>query len=69
MTAEIVNLRRGRKARQRQDAEIKASENRAKFGRTKAERVQKDAETKRTDRHFDALRREPGIPGTEQSET
>ncbi|MCA3312204.1 MAG: DUF4169 family protein [Roseomonas sp.] len=37
--AEIVNLNRARKAKARDAAETKASENRAKYGQTKAERV------------------------------
>jgi hypothetical protein len=36
---EIVNLRRARKTRDRRDAETWAQENRAAFGRTKAERT------------------------------
>ncbi len=36
--AEIVNLRRERKRRERQQGDDVAAENRAKFGRTKAER-------------------------------
>lgn len=35
--AEIVNLRRARKARERAVSEARASENRAAFGRSKAE--------------------------------
>ena len=38
MSAEIVNLRKARKARDRAEKEKRAEENRAKFGRTKAER-------------------------------
>ncbi|MGL5362074.1 MAG: DUF4169 family protein [Bosea sp. (in: a-proteobacteria)] len=36
--AEIVNLRQARKAKLRQQAEDTASQNRAMFGRTKAEK-------------------------------
>ena len=49
-TGEIVNLRRARKSRDRRQAEKIAQENRAAFGRSKAERIlttalrQKDAE-------------------------
>ena len=39
MSAEIINLRRARKAKQRREADARAEENRAKFGRTKAERA------------------------------
>lgn len=38
MTAEIVNLRKARKVRDRAEKERRAEENRAKFGRPKAER-------------------------------
>lgn len=38
MSAEIVNLRKARKARDRAEKEKRAEENRVKFGRTKAER-------------------------------
>ncbi|WP_406854289.1 DUF4169 family protein [Alsobacter sp. KACC 23698] len=38
MTADIVNLRRARKAKARTEADAAAAENRAKFGRPKAER-------------------------------
>ena len=37
---EIVNLNKSRKARARQDAQADAAVNRAKHGRTKAERAQ-----------------------------
>ena len=44
MSAEIINLRQARKAKQRRDAEARGEENRAKFGRTKAEREATSAE-------------------------
>ena len=40
---EIVNLNKARKSRARQDAQANAAANRAKHGRTKAERA-KDAQ-------------------------
>ena len=40
MTADIINLRRARKAKVRREAEAQAAENRVRFGRTKAEREQ-----------------------------
>lgn len=43
MAAEIINLRRARKAKNRRDAEARAEENRIAFGRTKAERQATDA--------------------------
>ena len=58
MAAEIINLRNARKAKERRDADARAEANRAKFGRTKAEReatqAKKDLETRR----LDALKRE-----------
>jgi hypothetical protein len=42
--AEIVNLNRVRKAKARDAAEAKATENRAKYGQTKAERARLAAE-------------------------
>ncbi|RXT54993.1 hypothetical protein B6S44_11905 [Bosea sp. Tri-44] len=42
--AEIVNLRRARKARDRATAEAQAAQNRIDFGRTKAERTLTEAE-------------------------
>ncbi len=59
MSAEIVNLRQARKARARTDREKEAEANRAKFGRTKAERRQSDAETKLADKRLDALKLTP----------
>ncbi len=41
--AEIINLRRARKAKARQEAGKQAAENRAAFGRTKAERKSGEA--------------------------
>ena len=43
MTAEIVNLRRARKAKARASDEAAAAENRIRFGRTKEERRSVDA--------------------------
>jgi len=39
MTAEVVNLRRARKARDRTIAETQAAANRVAFGRTRAEKI------------------------------
>lgn len=55
MPAEIVNLRRARKARARREREVTAAEQRARFGRPKAERdladARRDAEHRRLDGH------------------
>ncbi len=60
MTAEIINLRRARKAKNRREAAAQAEENRAKFGRPKHERDVARAEQSMADRHLDALRRDQG---------
>ena len=60
MSAEIINLRKVRKAKQRRDAATRAEENRAKFGRTKAEREATGAEKERETRRLDSLRRQGG---------
>ncbi|WP_380784983.1 DUF4169 family protein [Sphingomonas sp. R86521] len=57
--AEIINLRRARKARARASAETTAAANRAAFGRTKADKDAAEAEVARIDRTLDRARREP----------
>jgi hypothetical protein len=59
MTAEIVNLRRFRKAKVRSDAETKAAENRVLHGRTKAEKTRDAFEKERATRALDQTKREP----------
>ncbi len=59
MTAEILNLRRARKAKQRREAEAHANVNRAKFGRTKHEREAEQMAQDLTDRRLDGSRRNP----------
>jgi hypothetical protein len=58
MSADIINLRRARKAKERQAADKRAEENRAKFGRTKSERQMTTAEKEREGRRLDRLRRD-----------
>ncbi len=58
MTAEIINLRRARKAKAREDREKEATANRAAFGRTKAEREAAELERERAVRLLDQARRE-----------
>lgn len=58
--AEIVNLRLARKARDRRNAEQQASENRAKFGRTKAEKAKQKAEAGREASKLEGLRLDQG---------
>ena len=56
--AELVNLNRARKNKVRSDSEAKAAENRAKFGRTKAERKFGQAQIEKAARDIDAGKRE-----------
>lgn len=61
MSAEIVNLRRARKAKARSDKEATAAANRVKFGRPKAEREIVDAKRDLAERRLDGAYRE-GAP-------
>lgn len=56
--AEIVNLRKARKAKARADKEAQAAENRIKFGRSKAERNVGAASKRLAERKLEAHRRE-----------
>ena len=56
--AEPINLNRARKAKARADAEALASANRAKFGRTKAEKLNDEAAKARLVQTLDQARRE-----------
>jgi hypothetical protein len=58
--AEIVNLNRVRKARERDRRRAEADAKAVKFGRTLAERRRDAAETQRAARDLEAHRREPG---------
>ena len=58
MSAEIVNLRGARKRKARSDKEKAAATNRAKFGRSGAERRREEAEEALTQRRLEAHRRE-----------
>ncbi|HEY3776765.1 MAG TPA: DUF4169 family protein [Rhizomicrobium sp.] len=55
---DIVNLRRAKKAKAREDTQKQADANRAKHGTPKASRTASDAENKRAARAVDAHRRE-----------
>ncbi len=54
--AEIINLRLARKARNRSRAESQAEANRAKFGRTKAERAVQRLDDARKERALDGAK-------------
>ncbi|HMN37061.1 MAG TPA: DUF4169 family protein [Hyphomicrobium sp.] len=53
MPADIVNLNKVRKAKERIEKKRRAEENRAKHGRTKAERVQDGDERRRREKLLD----------------
>ena len=53
MTADIVNLNKFRKAREREEAEKRAEANRVRFGRTKAEKEAAASEERLKDRTLD----------------
>lgn len=57
--AEIVNLRRVRKQRARQDAEAQAAQNRLTFGRTRNERLATEVARDKAARDLDGHRLPP----------
>jgi Domain of unknown function (DUF4169) len=57
MTADIINLRRARKAKARTEKDAQAAENRAKSGRSKAERKMTNAVLKLDRSRLDSARR------------
>ncbi|MFZ5746454.1 MAG: DUF4169 family protein [Pseudomonadota bacterium] len=59
---EVVNLRLARKARARIDSAARAAANRAKFGRTRAERDAAQSEEARMRALLDSARREDDAP-------
>jgi hypothetical protein len=59
VSADVVNLRRARKAALRVKAEADAAENRAAFGLKAAERLQLEADKARGVRHLDQHRLTP----------
>ncbi len=56
--AEILNLNRARKAKAKTDAQTKAAENRAKFGRAKADKALEAARADKLKRDLDGAKRE-----------
>ena len=56
--AEIVNLNRVRKTKAREAAEAKATENRAKYGQTKAERARLASEKAKLRAVIDGAKKE-----------
>ncbi len=60
--AEIVNLRRVRKQRARENAGAQAQQNRIAFGRTRVERQLTEAERNKAARDLDGHRLKPDEP-------
>ena len=58
MSAEVVNLRAARKAKIRAERKRAAEANRVKYGRTRAEREQTEAEARRVAERLDGAKRE-----------
>jgi len=56
--AEILNLNQARKAKAKTEAKTKAAENRAKFGRTKADKTLDAARAEKLKRDLDEAKRE-----------
>lgn len=56
--ADIINLNKARKTRARVASTAKAVENRAKFGRTKAEKARDNADRARNARAIDESKRD-----------
>ncbi|MBY0225763.1 MAG: DUF4169 family protein [Hyphomicrobium sp.] len=67
MTAEIINLNKVRKAKERAEKERLAEENRIRHGRTKAEREQQDAQRTIDEAHLEGSRREVAGDGYKRS--
>lgn len=64
MPADLINLNRARKYRAKRDRQAEAEANRAKFGRSKAEKQSAKEEAERSARTLDAHRREPEEPSS-----
>jgi hypothetical protein len=58
MSADVVNLRRARKAKDRAEREAEAARNRTRFGRTKNEKKKEAAERALSSKRIDAHRRD-----------
>ncbi|MBV9393173.1 MAG: DUF4169 family protein [Methylobacteriaceae bacterium] len=62
MSADVINLRRARKAARRDKAEAQAAVNRTAFGASTAERERLKAEKQRRAKHLDQHRLTPTKP-------
>lgn len=59
--ADVINLRQARKVKARTEKAAKAEQNRAKFGRSKAEKSLQKAENAKEERALDGKRRTPSV--------
>jgi len=59
---DIVNLRTARKRRKRVEQEQEASENRARFGRTRDAKVTERLDKEQAERRLDAHKRASSVP-------
>jgi len=67
LTADVINLRRARKALARVEKDKRSAENRALFGRSKVERERTDRARDRMQRELDQARLEAGPKDDEVS--
>lgn len=65
--ADLINLNRARKRREREQAASRAAENRVRHGLSKQERAGLAAEAAEAARKLDALRRAPGAPPADET--
>ncbi|MFI4973029.1 MAG: DUF4169 family protein [Caulobacterales bacterium] len=54
-----VSLNRARKAKARSEDKVRAAQNRARFGRSKAQKALESATSEKTRRDVDGAKREP----------
>jgi hypothetical protein len=64
VSAELINLRRARKNKSRDEAEKQAEHNRAKFGRSKSEKTITTSELARENKKIDGHKRDDTWPKT-----
>lgn len=56
--ADVINLNKQRKAKKRTQDEVTAQQNRAKFGRTKQEKLAEKRKAETLEKHVDAHKRD-----------
>lgn len=64
--SKVVNLRQFRKRKAREDEAAQATENRVRFGRTRAQKEQDELEAEQARQRMDQLKREPPADPDEQ---